>query len=287
MSKTKKTVIIVILVIAGTALSLWACYARSIKQAKLSKQAEIEQMRADFEKYIPEKLPEYCIDLPYPGEVTASAESSWEDTVFTSPSGRIHWYKWQDTLTVTLHVDKAFDELSEREICDMLGSFSDRAESAYARVREEFFPEYDNKEYSDIREIDSYDLPVNRMGLIRHIRIRTPSNTYEHADTMRDYYTRNGRDVFIRDEKSRWKKPTPAPTPRPTSGPRVAKKPARASSKTKTEKTDPYEAHLYDDPDDYADRYAEEFAEEIGEDVDAGYDEAYDHWNYWHEMNDD
>ena len=48
-------------------------------------------------------------------------------------------------------------------------------------------------------------------------------------------------------------------------------------------RTDPDEAHLYDDPDEYADDYTEWFAEQLGEDSDAGYDEAYSHWWDWHE----
>ena len=85
-------------------------------------------------------------------------------------------------------------------------------------------------------------------------------------------------------EKAASKKKTssaPTPTPRPL----ATYTPSKESS-LKGKETDPYEAHLYDDPDEYADRYAEEFAEEIGEDTDEGYWEAYDHWNYWHDMHD-
>ena len=133
-----KIILIIFLVIVGVAITWYAFHRYRVRQEKLAKQAYIAQMRSDFEKYVPEKLPGYCTDLPYPGEVTATAESSWEDTYI----GNTHWYKWQDTMTVTLHVDKAFDSLSEREIYDMLARFSGCAWSAYDRVREECFPDY-------------------------------------------------------------------------------------------------------------------------------------------------
>ena len=269
---------IIVLAAIGIILAFYGYRNYKTRQADLAKQAYIAQMRADFEKYVPEKLPEYCAGLPYPGEVTADAESSWEDTVFESPSGSTRWYKWQDTMTVTLHVDASFDKLSEREIYNMLERFSGCVWNAYEKVKREYFPDYNKDEYTHIWEIKCYDLPVNRMAIDDIILIKTPRNTYEHARLLKDYYILNDRDHFIRDEKSKWV--TPEPTIRPTYTPKLG------TSSSKTSPTDPYEAHLYSDPDEYAADYAEEFADEIGEDEDEGYDEAYDHWVYWHELYD-
>ena len=80
------------------------------------------------------------------------------------------------------------------------------------------------------------------------------------------------QSIYYEDPNKATPTPTPSPTKRPTPRPTQS-----------TVREDPYEAHLFDDPDEYSFYWAEEFAEESGENYEEGDLEAYDHWEYWHE----
>ena len=186
---------------------------------------------------------------------------------------------------MTLHTDESFDELEDREKYNLISDFGWTGIDTFQQKMEEKFPGYLSS-YKMTAGV--YDRTV-LFDITYYYYIKTPKLTYRYLGKRDSYGIGTGSQVhYLTDPQSIYyvdpNKPTPTPAPKPTKFP--AYKPKKETSSSKTSRTDPYEAHLYSDPDEYAFDYAEEFADEIGEDEDEGYLEAYDHWVYWHEMND-
>ena len=272
--------LIIFLVIIVVIAAVFGIPAGREHYEKEQKKATVDEARAYFENEIPNDLKKAYEDFRIPGELEVKAESKWENSSFRYKPV----FNWEDTLTVMLRTDDSFNELEEREKCRAINDFGWKGIDSFQTIMEQKFPGY----FSGYElTAGVYDRTV-MFDINYHFYIKTSKGTYRYLGKPDCYGIGTGDQVHrVQDEeteKAASKKKTssaPTPTPRPL----ATYTPSKESS-LKGKETDPYEAHLYDDPDEYADRYAEEFAEEIGEDTDEGYWEAYDHWNYWHDMHD-
>ena len=275
-TKTKKSrkALIIILLIACSLSALFGIPALMKHHDLKQKKDRIEYARAYFENDIPGVLRDAYKDFPLSGELVINAESKWT----IEKKGRYPVYRWNDVLEVILKTDASFDELSERERCDYLSDFGVIGINAYQNTMVKVYPNYfrsvmyagdllDNAVFFD-RDQDYF--------------IKTPTHSYRYIGDPDAYgIGRSGAVFRLKDPQSQYyekPKKTPTPTPKPLATYVPTPRPSKSAGRT-----DPDEAHLYDDPDEYADDYAEWFAEQLGEDSDAGYDEAYSHWWDWHE----
>lgn len=285
MEETKKPAnkaVWIILLAAGLIIAVVFCIPAGMRyREKVQKKAMVEETRTYFENGLPDDLKEAYAGFPVVGELIIDACSKWEEAWFGTVGGR--GYAWTDTLSVTLKTDDAFNDLTERERYEHLQEFSWIGIDTYQRLMEKVCPDYFeswkltagvyDKTVHTSHDYDFYIKAGQR--LYKYVRSRSDCYATDTAGNNIHYLTDPGSKYYV-DPNKKAPSATPAPTPRATYSP--SKK-----SSMKGKETDPYEADLYDDPDEYADRYAEEFAEEIGEDTDEGYWEAYDHWNDWHE----
>ena len=275
-----KISIIVILASIGAILAAFIIPSLLKYHDQEKKKAVVEECRAYFENEIPNELRKVYEDFEIQGELDIKAVSEWGNSSFRYKPV----YTWEDTLTVTLHTDTSFDDLEEREKYNIISEFGWKGIDAFQTIMEDKFPGY----FSSYKlTAGVYDRTV-MFDINRNFYIKTPKCTYRFLGKRDSYGIGTGTQVhLLRDPQSMYyvdpNKPKLTPKPTPTPKPLATYTPSKKSSPSGKE-TDPDEAHLYDDPDEYADRYAEEFAEEMGEDVDEGYMEAYDHWIYWHEL---
>ena len=246
---------------------------------RVKRRALIKDARTYFETDLKDDLRACYRDFPLEGELIIETTSTWE------AEGGLYqgYYHWDDYLRVTLETDASFDELSDKEINYYLKEFGWIGIDNYQKLMEKKCPGYFETWRLTAGLYDRYVYSDRRHDFY----IRTPKQTYKDLPSEPDCYGlgRSGNiRVYCKEKESKApsKPAAPSVTPRPLATYVPTPRPSKKASKP----TDPYEAHLFDDPDDYADYYAEEFAEEIGEDADAGYEEAYDHWNYWHETYD-
>ena len=276
--KSNKGLIIAIVILGAVIAAV--CVPQFLEyREKEQKKAVVEEAHSYFENEIPDVLRKAYEGFSIPGTLEIEAVSEWKNSSLHHKPV----YSWEDTLTVTLHTDNSFEDLTEREKYNAISDFGWTGIDTFQEDIEEKFPGYLS---SYMLTAGVYDRTV-LFDIIYHFYIKTPKCTYQYLGKQDSYGIGTGSMVhYLTDPQSKYyvdpDAPTPTPRPTATPKPRVSYKPGKHSSLSGKE-TDPDEADLYDDPDEYADRYAEEFAEEIGEDVDEGYQEAYDHWMYWHE----
>ena len=276
--KSNKILLIAVLIL-GAVVAAVCIPALLDHYEKEQKKQVVEEARAYFENDIPNDIEKAYEGFSIPGTLDIKTESEWgNSSLHHKPV-----YYWEDTLTVTLRTDTGFDELEEREKYNAISDFGWTGIDAFQKVMEEKFPGY----FSSYKlTAGVYDRTV-LFYIKYHFYIKTPRCTYRYLGEPDSYGIGTGDHVHrLTDPQSRYyvdpNKPKATPKPTAAPKPRVTYTPGKYSSLYGND-TDPDEAHLYDDPDEYADRYAEEFADEMGEDADEGYQEAYDHWLYWHE----
>ena len=274
-SKSNRGLLIAALILAAVVVVVCIPAFRDHYE-KEQKKKVVDAARAYFEIDIPGVIEKAYEGFSIPGTLEVKAESEWGNS-------SLHYkpvYYWEDTLTATLRTDESFDELEDREKHRAINDFGWTGIDAFQNAMEEKFPDY----FSSYKlTAGVYDRTV-LFDIKYHFYIRTPKCTYRYLGRPDSYGIGTGEQVH----RLATPKPTATPkltaTPKPTAAPKpLATYTPRKYSSYSGKDTDPDEAHLYDDPDEYADRYAEEFADEMGEDEDEGYQEAYDHWIYWHE----
>ena len=279
--KTNKAWIIALVAVCAV-IAAFAVHAFLRYCEKEKKKAVVEECRAYFENELPDELRKAYEGFEIPGELEIKANSEWSNSSYRYKPV----YLWEDTLTVTLRTDTSFDGLEEREKYNAISDFGWKGIDAFQKIMEEKFPGYFS---SYMLTTGAYDRMVF-FDINRNFYIKTPKCTYRYLGEQDSYGIGTDDQVHrLTDPQSKYyvdpNKPKHTPKPTATPKPRATYTPSKYSSLSGKD-TDPDEADLYDDPDEYADRYAEEFADEMGEDVDEGYQEAYDHWYYWHESHD-
>ena len=252
-----------------------------------AKKEQLRQMSEDFgptlEKYVRKDSQVFT----YYKDASIAAHAYWT----APPEPGMTTLK--EIITVTIYADVQFDNLSDRSIYNWLGwgekEYSKRILSTYKeklsdynKLIKEFLPDY------------SYNAPKKKFTITykRSIRylIRTGNNSYEYA-SIHDYYLLNGKDHFVRDQKSRRTTPIPSPTPtakpyKPYSGYSSGKsssssgqnssssgKGSGVSGKGSRKAFDYYDTDQYDDPEDFYYDYEDDFED---------YEDAEDYWEEYH-----
>lgn len=272
----------------GTQLLLWACIIFFIVVVVLAIRSDrrsrpIPQKRSEIkacENYINNELSndlQTCYkDYPLDGEIELACSSGWS----MGKHGDYSVYDWSERLVVTLNTDESFDQLTKRERYEHIQELKRIGEENWPNLVAERFPWYFVTD--DLIE-GTYEKTFVWHRLKSRVYIQTPEYRYEDCISENCYEVeKNGHseivDVTLSGTTYHIDSNTPKATPKPTPYP-YADWP---DSTNDSDRTDPWEAHLFDDPDEYADYYAEDFADEYDEDIGDAYNDAYDHWVEWH-----
>ena len=233
---------------------------------RAEKRAEFEAALKAIEKEYTDYIGPYYYDFKYVTDVKAKVTHQW-DLDYNKEGTPC--YTCDQIIVVTVYADNSFHGQTDNGIYESLRTIHSVGESAYYDIMKRHFPAYYNASYELLE--DWYKGYFTNRNVCEYI-VRTSSHTYEYARNVRDYFVRDGKDVYLESWRKKYAV-TPTPTPRPASTVPKTTKPSSGSSKKKTY-YDAYDADDYDDAEDYADEYWEEF----DEDFDEGWEEAYDYW---------
>jgi len=183
-------------------------------------------------------------------------------------------------LEVTLNTDGSFDKLSNREKYDHLQELKRIGTENWPKLVAEKFPWY----YVTDDLIDgTFEKTFVWHRLESKIYIQTSDCRYETILSEDCYRVeKEGHSTIHSVTDYSGSHQTVPSTPEATLRPTPKPQSAWPDSTNDSERTDPWEAHLFDDPDEYADYYAEDFADEYDQEIDDAYNDAYDHWVEWH-----
>ena len=266
----------------GIAVIVLAIRSERIRRPILEKRAMMQECEDYIQNSLPEDLKEYYKGFPVDGEFEITCTPERKTTYDRGYGGAY----WKDVLTVRLNTAESFEELTDRERYNMLQELMKIGSSNWKQLIIERYPWYSDPE----ELVESAYEKTFFLGQEweEEFSIKTPANRYIYVPDRDCYKVDNGKMIItyqLKDPESIYYnapgdsiRPTASPTPYPYATYKPTPKPTN-----EPDRTDPWEAHLFDDPDEYADYYAEDYADEYEEDIDDAYLDAYDHWVEWHE----
>lgn len=253
-NNSKKGFIPVIIVCAIIAAAIIiACAARDAQNRKAAeKEAEknrLANLRVEYVSAINQNFTDYFDFDNVDGasslkdlKITARASSR-----FTEKSSYGGSYDWEDSVTVTITTDNAFDlRKKDREKYQFLKDAHSESERAVADLVRNEVPDYDESLYnllSSSREDNCYGKMVFHFQTVV-LYLKTPDNTYETLGNVLNYYALNGKDHFVNT-------PTPKSSPKPTRGPGLHRSSSGSSYSSDDIYDDPYDVYDYDNEEDF------------------------------------
>lgn len=114
-----------------------------------------------------------------------------------------NWYQWNENYNMDIYVDSSFDKYSEKEQYEYIKNVGSFAISTIFNEINCRYPEYNR--YHGVYELQDevFGKFVSKQKNEK-IRVLTKQNTYEYSGILDDYFVKNDKDIYVRDENGEW-----------------------------------------------------------------------------------
>jgi hypothetical protein len=163
---------------------------------------KVESRLEEYEKLVPEKLPEFCKEQGIGLDGTYTAQGFPELTKSPGSGQKYQFYRVNLDYEVTLHADEYFDSFDDRSKYNHLCDLYQIAGEAYDAFLQESF-----RDLVDLHGWTTVEgLSITYEGGEYEVYIETPAHLYQYSRMYDDLFILDGESYFLEDEQSRWKK---------------------------------------------------------------------------------
>lgn len=191
----KKKIILSCIIIAVVLIVIIVAAAPSISKAK--KRKDFENMLNRVNDVVSPLIPAHFEDEELVKSVDCSIDSSFEF------DNKNDWYDWQEVYTTRFYVDDSFDSLSNHEQYEIIDRLGRKAETTIYDEIEKAFPDHASyiKIYYLQDEAYGKYVTYNRQN---EAYIITSKSKYEYAENLNNYYIKDNREIYVREEDGSW-----------------------------------------------------------------------------------